>query len=60
MPKLKPGKQYVKEFRTCEEALNFIDSLLTKKNTSGRMNCRQRGKALEWDWFVKYIGKEKE
>jgi hypothetical protein len=60
MPKLKAGKQYVKGFGSCKEALNFIESLLTKKNKSGRLQSKRRGNLLEWDWSVRYIGKEKE
>lgn len=52
MPKLKPGKPYIKKFTTCLEALKYIDSLLTKKNKSGRLNNS------DGQWLVRYTRKE--
>ena len=51
----------VKSFGTCLEALSFIDTLLKKGNTTGRIQSRPRpGGKLEFDWSVRYTGKEKE
>ena len=49
-----------KKFTTCSEALDFIDKLLEKKNTTGRLHSKQQGTKLIWDWSVIYKEKGKE